>query len=102
MTKYYLSLKNINEIAKKYEKDCKGKVALIGASIDDSDKVVQKHLKKTKWTAVNHLLCTGNTADNFMIEAVPTAVLIHKGKIVFYGHPVDLDIEAKVKELLGK
>jgi len=88
----------------------KGKAIILGASIDDSTSEVVKHVKSKGWTAVRHLWCPpdaqGSTFKSpagraFGIKGVPTTLLIDKtGKIVWRGHPMEIDDEL-VKRIDG-
>lgn len=84
-----------------------GKVAFLGASIDNDRETLQKHLKKNGWDKIEQYWCDkspgfqSEQAAAYGIRGVPTALLIdQEGKIVWRGHPAGFD-KAKIAALLG-
>ena len=90
----------MNKLAKSNKDKWQGKVALIGVSCDKDIKLAKSHIKKTKWIDAIQLFASKESKEIFNISRYPTAVLIHKGKVIYYGHPNRIELEKKIKELL--
>ncbi|MCX7717136.1 MAG: TlpA family protein disulfide reductase [Candidatus Sumerlaeaceae bacterium] len=103
-------MKALNELAAKHKDDWAGKVALIGASIDDNKATVQKHVKKKGWESVRQMWCAvpdgsggweAPQVRTYGVRGVPTALLIdQQGRIVWRGHPAGFNKEGEITRLL--
>lgn len=91
--------------------DWKGKVRIIGNSIDQDETKLRNHIKTKGWTSVEHYRNADSTgSDEFGAEGVPHVALIDtEGKIVFIGHPAsrpnleaDIDALSKGEKITGK
>jgi hypothetical protein len=67
----------------------KGKVKIIGISIDQGREAVKSHVEKNKWGSVEHYhKATSSCSDTYNVKGVPHVMLIDKeGTIVYKGHP---------------
>jgi len=99
------------EMLEKRGEDWKGKVRIIGLSIDQDKAKLVSHVNEKKWTSVEHYFRAGSDAsDVYSVRGVPHVMLIdQKGKIVFKGHPAsrknleeDLDNLSKGVALTGE
>lgn len=96
---------HLNEVAKNHAKDWKGSVQLIGISVDDDSETAMKHLKKRNWLDCRQTWPDGGfesiAAKKYGVEGIPSAFLIDReGKILWMGHPSELDLEEKINALL--
>ena len=90
------------EMLTKRAEDWKGKVRIIGLSIDQSMDALSKHVATKGWTAVEHFHRAGSDASAvYGVNGVPHVMLIDKnGTIVFKGHPASRpDLEADLDKL---
>lgn len=95
-----MSIPHLTEVQKHFAK--KGNVVVIGISDEDED-VVKPFLKK--WDAkMDYTVALDNdrkTGEAYMkaagIEGIPHAFLVKQGKIVWHGHPLEMD-DVLVKE----
>lgn len=84
----------------------KGKVAILGASIDDDAETVVKHVKEKGWGKVRHLWCGSEARAStpskiYGVDGIPTALLIDQtGKIIWRGHPGAFALEDEITKLL--
>jgi hypothetical protein len=101
---------NVDMLAKHTE-DWKGKVKIIGLSIDKDIPTIEKHVEAKKWGTVEHWFRNISECSTvYSVNGVPHVMLIDKsGKIVFKGHPAnrpnleqDLTDLADGKELTGE
>jgi len=69
--------------------DWKGKVRIIGISIDSTSDVVLKHVQEKKWESVEHFhRATSKCSETYGVSGVPHVMLVDKeGTIVYKGHP---------------
>ncbi len=79
---------------------------VVAISVDTKAKTVEKYMKEKSFT-YPVLMGTDNTRTMFRVLRIPTVYLIDKGGIVRavyseYGEKGAPEVEAKVKELLGK
>jgi len=80
----------------------KGKVRIIGLSIDQSADAVVKHVKDKKWETVEHFHRAGSKCSEvYSVKGVPHVMLVDQnGKIVFKGHPAGRpDLEKDLNDL---
>jgi hypothetical protein len=82
------------EMLKKHEEDWKGKVSLVGLSIDDETKEVMKRIEDKDWKRIKHYrFKAGWASENsaiklFQIDGIPFISLLDRnGKIHYMGHP---------------
>lgn len=79
------------EMASKNKEKWKGKVRILGLSIDNDHNTVSEHVDNKQWTDVEHFHVRNGdcTADKeFGVRGVPHCLMVDKeGKIVFIGHP---------------
>ena len=101
----------LNDLARRRADDWRGRVSLIGVSIDDTTEVVVRHLEKNGWSAARQAWChavsgsTGRPAaaqvKAFQVTGYPTAFLISgDGKLIWTGHPSP-SIEKTIEIALG-
>ncbi len=73
---------DLQSYAGKYP-DWKGKVALIAASVDESEDISAKHLKARGWDQTHNVWIGPDAIKAYHIDAIPTAYVIDRqGKIV--------------------
>ena len=88
--------------------DWKGKAIIVGASIDDDLGKIQDHVSKMNCWNVRQAWCPSENdgwnstgAKRFAVQYVPICFLIDQaGVIQWTGHPNDIDLEAKINELI--
>lgn len=92
------------EMLVKREGDWKGKVRIIGLSIDQEQEKLKSHVNSKGWTAVEHYWSRNgkNTADkDFGVQGVPHCLLVDtNGVVVFVGHPAGRKLEEDIDNLL--
>lgn len=97
-----------NELVAKHA-DWNGKAVILGVSIDKTEEVIAKHVKDKGWTNVRQTWIDepgvgwgSKPLKAYGINSIPRIALLDKeGKIVFFGHPVEIDIEKKINELIN-
>jgi len=91
--------------------DWKGKVRIVGISIDQGREAVVKHVEDKKWTSIEHFhRSSSDCSAVYGVRGVPCVMLADKeGNIVFKGHPAerpnledDLDKLSRGEKLEGK
>jgi thiol-disulfide isomerase/thioredoxin len=98
-------MRKLNGLAREHKDAWKGKVAVLGLSIDESPATAEQHIRQRGWTAVQQYWAgKGSTASDagrkYALHGVPEALLIdQKGKIVWRGHPSSIDLVAEVAKL---
>jgi len=79
------------EMMAKHKEDWKGKVRIIGLSIDNDHSTVAEHVDNKQWGDVEHYHCRNGTCNadkEYGVRGVPHCLMIDThGKIVFIGHP---------------
>jgi len=95
----------------KKAEEWKGKVRIIGLSIDQDREKVVTHVAAKKWEAVEHYhRSTSDCSQVYGVRGVPHVMLLDQdGTIVFKGHPAgrknleeDLDILSRGEKLTGE
>ena len=83
--------------------DWKGKLQIVGISIDQGKDIVCKHVDDKGWGNVVHYHRAGsNCSDVYSVKGVPHVMLIDKfGKIAFKGHPSNCDLEKEMDKLIS-
>lgn len=81
------------------------RVEIIAISLDDTKDEAQQRIQERSWTSITH--CWGGSAgfqaaspSLFCVKAIPTCLLVKKGKILWRGHPDERDLEAEIAHLL--
>ena len=101
---------NQDMLAKRGE-DWKGKVRIIGVSIDQDKAKLQGHVQNKQWTSVEHYFRAGsNCSTVYGVQGVPHVLIVDtQGTIVYKGHPAqrpnleqDFDDLAAGKPITGK
>ena len=88
--------------------DWKGKVRIIGISLDSKVKECLKHIIYKGWISIEHYLCikmAGQELDNpvamYEVSGIPHVILVDKkGNIVFKGHPAGRNLEDDINKLI--
>jgi len=109
------AMQKLNDVAKEKKDAWSSKVRLISISVDDDPKAAMERLDSKGWThtetMIDRPLPDGesdgiafpmHTSSRFGVSGVPTCILIDaQGRIVFRGHPMDIDIEVEIDKLLS-
>ena len=109
------AMQKLNDIAKRRKDAWSGRVRLISFSVDDDPKAAMKHLYSNGWTGTHAMIDKPltdaesdgigfpmQTSNRYGVTGVPTCIVIDaQGRIVYRGHPKDIDIEAEVDKLLS-
>lgn len=80
----------------------------MGVSVDESKDVIKKRVDDKKWHSVIHLTLLGWNNDHllikdFRIQGIPFVCLVDKfGKINYLGHPMQIDLEKRINELISQ
>ncbi|MEO8376527.1 MAG: redoxin domain-containing protein, partial [Candidatus Sumerlaeota bacterium] len=90
-------------------KDWEGKATILGVSIDKTEAVIAKHVKDKDWTNVHQTWIDepgvgwgSSPLKTYGIDSIPRVVLLDKaGKIVFFGHPGEIDVEKEIAKLVA-
>jgi len=88
--------------------DWAGRAVILGASIDDEISTIKEHVNKHGWTSVLQAHCSEgekgwacDAVKRYAVRGVPTCFLIDKeGKIAWSGHPMEINVEEKIDELI--
>jgi hypothetical protein len=77
-------------------------VRIIGISIDKTADAVIKHVEAKKWQSVKHYhSASSSCSKDYGVNGVPHVVLVDsEGKIAFIGHPMEIDLEKGIENLL--
>ena len=100
-------MRHNNELMNTYADSWRGKVTIIAASIDEKIETIREHVDECGWTSVRQAFCgvgawDSKPARTYGIRGVPSAVLIDQaGRIVWAGHPAELDVEKEINSLIG-
>ena len=83
------------------------KVKIVGVSIDNDQNALRNRIIEQKWTGVQHYNVPGNwqspVCAQYDVQGVPCVILVNKQhKIVYKGHPMSIDLEAKIDELINE
>lgn len=102
-------LAKVNGLIPAHE-DWSGKIEFLPLSIDDEIGSVAPHLESKGWTNLPQFWTGAEGAVGFnapavktyVVRGIPNAMLIDsQGTIVWRGHPMSIDLAAKINELLG-
>jgi len=97
-------------LAARHKTDWAGKAVIVGVSLDETREVLQENLRLNRWTHMPQLWAaipspgSNSTAKrSYNVTTLPTAFLISPdGKILWRGHPKDINIEREISESLLK
>jgi len=92
------------DMIKKNEAEWKGKVRIVGLSIDNQMSVVEDHVKNKGWENVEHWHRDKSDCSKvYGVNGVPHVMLLDKkGKIVFKGHPASKkNLEQDMNDLMN-
>lgn len=102
-------LEKVNKLID-HEKQWAGKIDFLPISIDNEIGMVNPHLEgkgwthlPQYWTGIEGEVGFGAPAPKkYVVRGIPDAMLIDaEGKIVWRGHPMSVDLAAKINEILG-
>ncbi|CAG9316487.1 unnamed protein product [Blepharisma stoltei] len=82
-----------------------GKFVILAISLDDGKDEVIERYNQRGWTLVRNLWAGPKGFDEsapqiFGVDGIPTCVLVHKGKVLWKGHPSERKFEQDVDALL--
>lgn len=83
-------MESLQELPKKYP-HWTGKVALIGASVDESLELPERHLKAKGWNRTHNVWAQSDTVRAYGVNGLPTIYIISKdGVVISSGHFLDI------------
>ena len=93
------------EMLEKNEENWKGKVRILGISVDEEIEDIRKRVEEKKWNKVEHYQLEGGWSHQLMstyeINGIPKIFLLDKqGEIKYNGHPFSINLEKSINDLL--
>lgn len=95
------------EMLEKNAETWKDRVRIVGVSVDDSKDIIKERVESKKWDRVVHLTLLGWQGEHalikdFKVQGIPFVCLVDKfGKINYAGHPMGINLETRINELLA-
>ena len=91
----------------KNEDKWKGKVRIVGASLDQDKAKVLERIEKKGWNKIDHYILPNNWKNldlqTYDCTDIPHIVLVNKtGKISYAGNPSEINIEEEINKLLAE
>ena len=95
------------EMLHKNEEKWKDNVRIVGASLDQDRNQLNTRIKEKGWNKIDHYVLPGNWKhpgpQTYGCNGIPHVVLVNKvGKIVYTGHPSNVDLEQEINKLLAE
>jgi thiol-disulfide isomerase/thioredoxin len=96
------------EMLERNEERWKGKVKIVGVSVDDSKETIKARVEQKGWNRITHLTLLGWKGDHelikdFKIQGIPFVCLVDKfGRTNYIGHPMGIVLELRINELLAQ
>ena len=82
-----------------------GKAKILAISLDDDVEAPKKRIEEREWSKVGSVWggeggfgCKPST--DFAVQGIPTCLLVHKGKILWRGHPSERKLEEDINGLI--
>lgn len=93
------------EMLVKNESKWGDKVKIVGLSLDKEVMALVNRIKEKGWTKVDHYILPGGFQHpgpvSYGLQGIPFVVLVDKkGKIVYTGHPMSINLEDAINQLL--
>lgn len=96
---------DLEQLAAKEPEAWKDRVALLAVSVDQDRAKLESHLNARGWRDVQHLWAGPNAREVqelFHVTGIPDAFLLDPtGRVVWAGHPKDIDVAESISELLA-
>ena len=97
-------------LAIRHKTDWASKAVIVGVSLDDKREVLQENLRLNRWTHMPQLWAaipspgSNSTAKRtYNVTTLPTAFLVSPdGRILWRGHPKEINIEREIAKLISK
>ncbi len=94
-----------NELIKRRGDSWRDRVTVLGVSIDDKIETIREHVDERDWNAVRQVWVPeawqSAPVKMYAVTGVPSAFLIDaEGVIVWAGHPNEIELEARIDEML--
>lgn len=88
----------------KNEEKWMGKARIVGIGVSDTVDSFKKRIEEKNWDKIDHYIDTeGVNFETFQFNGIPHVLLINKkGEIVFRGHPMEINLENKINELIDE
>jgi len=94
------AMTHLQEVSQKHS-EWRNKVIFVGISRDESPTIAQQHAIKKGWTGIRLLSDHDGRIQEHFRAVLPTLVLVNQsGRIVWRGHPTDIDVEDEIERLL--
>lgn len=81
-----------------------GKAKILAISLDDDVEAPRKRIEEKGWNKVGSLWggaggFGSKASQDFVVQGIPTCLLVHKGKILWRGHPSERNLAEDITAL---